>query len=104
MKLPPRFQRGPGERRALVHYEGAIETEGSVAEAQVLARALERTQAPFDSLTHGFHSYTARMHPAIAATLLEAFSAPESRVLDPFCGSGTTRFSGRYDGCFGDGC
>jgi hypothetical protein len=38
---------------------------------------------------HGFHTYPARMHPATAARLIEAFSPMGSRVHDPFCGSGT---------------
>jgi 16S rRNA G966 N2-methylase RsmD len=43
-----------------------------------------------DRGTHGFHAYPARMHPALAASLLEAFSpGPGATVLDPFCGSGT---------------
>jgi len=43
-----------------------------------------------ESLTHGFHAFPARMHPAIARVLLRELSiGPSSRVLDPFCGSGT---------------
>jgi hypothetical protein len=38
---------------------------------------------------HGFHSYPARMHPAVAAGLIAAFSSSGATVLDPFCGSGT---------------
>lgn len=41
-------------------------------------------------LTHGFHTYPARMHSAIARRLLQDFRpAARPRVLDPFCGSGT---------------
>ncbi len=43
-----------------------------------------------DDLTHGFHAYPARMHPAIAQLLLRELAiAPRPTVLDPFCGSGT---------------
>jgi len=42
-----------------------------------------------DVLTHGFHSYPARMHYAVARGLLEALAGTNTRVLDPFCGSGT---------------
>ncbi len=38
---------------------------------------------------HGFHTYAARMHPGTARRLVESFSKPAGRVLDPFCGSGT---------------
>jgi SAM-dependent methyltransferase len=45
---------------------------------------------PRVNLTHGFHAYPARMHPAIARVLLrELASGVAPRVLDPFCGSGT---------------
>lgn len=42
-----------------------------------------------DDLTHGFHAYPARMHPAIAAEVLGEWAGTGTRVLDPFCGSGT---------------
>lgn len=38
---------------------------------------------------HGFHTYPARLHPQTASRLVESFSPPNGRVLDPFCGSGT---------------
>nr|WP_255216523.1 hypothetical protein [Pseudenhygromyxa sp. WMMC2535] len=44
----------------------------------------------FDRLTHGFHAYPARMHPAVARVLLEQLHpGRRAEVLDPFCGSGT---------------
>ncbi len=52
---------------------------------------------PADALTHGFHSYPARMHPAIAATVVHACSP--ARVLDPFCGGGTVLVQARVSGC-----
>ena len=64
--------------------QGSAEVEPEGGEAQPISRA------SYDSLTHGFHAYPARMHPAIARTLLGELSVgPGSRVLDPFCGSGT---------------
>ncbi len=51
---------------------------------------MEAQAAERDTLTHGFHAYAARMHPAIAGVLLDELSpAPGATVLDPFCGSGT---------------
>jgi SAM-dependent methyltransferase len=38
---------------------------------------------------HGFHAYPGRMHPRVAAAIVEAWSRIGDRVLDPFCGSGT---------------
>jgi 16S rRNA G966 N2-methylase RsmD len=52
-------------------------------------RALEAQAEDPDTLTHGFHSYPARMHPALARTVLTALGGAGARVLDPFCGSGT---------------
>ncbi len=45
-------------------------------------------------LTHGFHSYPARMHPGTARRLLQLVDKKQS-LLDPFCGSGTTLVEAR---------
>jgi SAM-dependent methyltransferase len=58
--------------------------------AHLLRAALEAQVGETSRLTHGFHSYPARMHPELARACLAAFSGPGDRVLDPFCGSGTT--------------
>jgi len=55
--------------------------------------ALER-----DRLTHGFHSYPARMHWATAERLLAGLDMAGSHVLDPFCGSGTVLVEARVAG------
>ena len=44
---------------------------------------------------HGFHTYPARLHPETASRLVESFSSPTGRVLDPFCGSGTVLVEAR---------
>jgi SAM-dependent methyltransferase len=44
---------------------------------------------------HGFHTYPARLHPETARRLVESFSPPGGRVLDPFCGSGTVLVEAR---------
>jgi len=41
-------------------------------------------------LTHGFHDYPARMIPQIAERLIESYTPQRGKILDPFCGSGTT--------------
>ena len=50
-------------------------------------------------LTHGFHPYTAKFIPQIPRRLI-AMYAPKSedRILDPFCGSGTTLVEARLAG------
>ena len=94
---PPRDRepRDPNRRRALTNVGGAIDTEGDRADAGRLARALavppatDADDEPARSHVHGFHTYPARMHPVTAARLVNAFAPAGSRVLDPFCGSGT---------------
>lgn len=77
-------------RKPLVELLGADERRGHEATSALLAAALDAAaREPADTLTHGFHSYPARMHPAIARALLASIGRPDDVVLDPFCGSGT---------------
>lgn len=79
----------PG-RRALDNVGGKATAHGDDGEGARLAAILDEAQArDVDWLTHGFHSYPARMHPAVARGVLAAYATPGDRVLDPFCGSGT---------------
>lgn len=79
-----------GSRRSLAAEGGRARTRGDAEAAKVLASALAAIDpAKSDVLTHGFHSYPARMHFGVARTLLSALARPNTRVLDPFCGSGT---------------
>lgn len=58
--------------------------------AQALERCLSvRPAAGLERLTHGFHTYPARMHPDTAASLVALLVAPGQTLLDPFCGGGT---------------
>src|SRR5262245_2914227 len=89
------------QRRAfsVLQHRGRIECGGTAFFARGLTRAL---RSPMDepnlaqALTHGLHSYPARMHPAMARSLIHLLS-PGS-ILDPFCGSGTTLVEGRFAG------
>src|SRR5437867_2123616 len=45
---------------------------------------------PASYLVHGLHPYPAKMHPHIVKALISKFSKANSRIVDPFCGSGTT--------------
>jgi methylase of polypeptide subunit release factors len=76
-------------RASLSNQGGAIATHGEPNAATWLARALQAAEGRADDLTHGFHSYPARMHPGIAASIIDVLSERGARVLDPFCGSGT---------------
>jgi DNA modification methylase len=93
-------------RRALSHVGGPARLSGDRAAAMRLAAALDvptsigsdEAEALARAHVHGFHSYPAKMHPLVARRLIEAFSAPGERVLDPFCGSGTVLVEARLAG------
>jgi hypothetical protein len=83
---------------------GRIFADGIRASADALVAALRAPHVDHDvaeSLTHPFHSYPARLHPATARLLIElvATGAPRNAaVVDPFCGSGTTLVEARAAG------
>jgi len=82
------------QKRALEQIGGPIRTEGR---ADVLAEAWARaSDEDPDTLTHGFHPWPARMHPAIARVVLAA--ARPRTMLDPFCGAGTSMIEARVAG------
>lgn len=65
---------------------------GDSGASAILAEALDAAfaaTADADALTHGFHAYPARMHPAIAKVLVSRLARQGEVILDPFCGSGT---------------
>jgi hypothetical protein len=70
----------------------------------VLVAALEAAQTDketADTLTHPFHTYPARLHPATAKILVEYLgdgAARNQAIVDPFCGSGTTLVEARANG------
>jgi len=68
-----------GEPAAAAALEAAVAHEGRV-----------------DALTHGFHTYPAGLHPGCAEDLLAL--TPPGRLMDPFCGGGTTLVAGRAAG------
>jgi len=54
-----------------------------------------------ESLTHPFHSYPARLHPATARVLIDIIASnvrERALLVDPFCGSGTSLVEARYAG------
>jgi 16S rRNA G966 N2-methylase RsmD len=80
----------PEPRSSLSQRGGEIITHGEPELAAELAAALAAADSDeTQDLTHGFHTYPARMHPRLARELVARFSEPEQVVLDPFCGSGT---------------
>ena len=92
-------------RRALstVAAPGRIGSDGEPAAARALAEALAaaRDREIAESLTHPLHTYPARMHPGTARRLIEGVmrrAKPGSRLVDPFCGSGTVLVEARAAG------
>lgn len=48
---------------------------------------------------HGLHDYKGKFNPQIVASLMNIFRADaNSRIIDPFCGSGTTLLESTYQG------
>lgn len=83
---------------------GRISADGDRALAEALVASLRAPAVDYEvaeSLTHPFHSYPARLHPATARILVEVIadrSRANALVVDPFCGSGTTLVEARAAG------
>ena len=83
---------------------GRISRDGLTSTATVLVEALEAAQTDretADTLTHPFHTYPARLHPATAKILVEFLGEGATRtqpIVDPFCGSGTVLVEARANG------
>jgi len=83
---------------------GRIFADGVRGSAEALVAALRAPHLDHDvaeSLTHPFHSYPARLHPATARLLVELVTtgiARDAPIVDPFCGSGTALVEARAAG------
>ena len=77
---------------------GRVLADGDRETAETLVAALRAPAIAHDvaeSLTHPFHSYPARLHPATARILVEYLAVRDRPVVDPFCGSGTVLVEAR---------
>jgi len=86
------------QRRALSHVGGEIRVVGGSEqdrEKLTYSLSVEPDENATMAHVHGFHTYPARLHPETASRLVESFSSPTGRVLDPFCGSGTVLVEAR---------
>ena len=78
------------KRQSLSHAGGPVDAEGDKDIVSIIAPAMANALPDdHDILTHGFHSYAAKMHPLIARGVIEGLSSADDRIVDPFCGSGT---------------
>ncbi len=98
---------GRKQRRSFTTVKrGRIDTGGDDAASARLAEALRAASDDrvAHELTHGFHTYPARLHPATARLLVSevlgdrAMGRRPPVVLDPFCGSGTVLVEARFRG------
>lgn len=103
MPAPRRKPLPPRPKLALSQTGGPTLVAGEPRTAELLAHALDVRTVDRDRLTHGFHSYPARMHWATAARVLDALDLRGGHVLDPFCGSGTVLVEARVAGCRASG-
>jgi DNA modification methylase len=56
-------------------------------------------------VTHGLHAYKGKFYPQLAKALINLCNLkPEAKILDPFCGSGTTLLEGYLNGEKTFGC
>jgi len=56
-------------------------------------------------VTHGLHSYKGKFYPQLGKGLINLCNIEnDSRILDPFCGSGTSLLEGYLNGLRGFGC
>ena len=82
----------PNARTPLRNVDGKLEMRGDPILARRLADAFrvrkDELEDPIRGV-HGVHPYPGRLHPAWVRRLLAGLH-DEARVLDPFCGSGTT--------------
>lgn len=60
---------------------------GRINNGDLFSLALSNNTA---NLTHGLHRFAAKYIPQVPAWALDEFAGPDSVILDPFCGSGTT--------------
>ena len=98
--MPPRQRRS----LSMPRMPGKLHRDGDSATAKMLVDALTAGQTDretAETLTHPFHAYPARLHPATARVLVELVGDGATRtqpIVDPFCGSGTVLVEARAAG------
>ena len=91
----------------LTYFAGGVNGRGPMETLQSrLERAARagRTRQATRYSVHGLHEYKGKFNPQVAKALLNIFGIdPGQRVLDPFCGSGTTLVECAHAGVLGHG-
>ena len=105
IELGSKVERRQVER--LTYFSGRINSQGFLPTVQArleqAARNGRNKQATRYSV-HGLHEYKGKFNPQVVRALLNIFRIePEQRVIDPFCGSGTTLVECMHLGAVGVG-
>jgi len=86
-RTPPRNK--TKRRASLSMQRGPVRVRGN--QGALLKRFFDvPADGDWRQLSHGFHTYPGRMHLEIPRRILREMANADTRVLDPFCGSGTT--------------
>ncbi len=98
---------GGEEAGRLTYFAGGLNGRGAMETLQSrLERAARtgRTRQATRYSVHGLHEYKGKFNPQVVKALLNIFGInPGQRVLDPFCGSGTTLVECAHAGVLGHG-
>jgi DNA modification methylase len=93
----PRSKPARNERRGVVRVPSNVEE--SIASLRSLPYKKEAMSARnWGHARHSLCSFPSKMKPALASTLVELFTLPDSVVLDPFGGSATVPFEAALQG------
>ncbi len=97
MRAVPRRPQRQRRSLSMPRSPGRIDRDGDSAIAAALVDALvaaQQDRETAETLTHPFHAYPARLHPATAQRLVALVGDGAQRaqpIVDPFCGSGSGR-------------
>ena len=91
----------------LTYFSGIVNGHGTVETLQSRLESAARfgkTRQATRYSVHGLHEYKGKFNPQVVKALLNIFGiVPGQRVLDPFCGSGTTLVECSHVGVLGYG-
>ena len=77
--------------------EGRIPTQQALFETNNAQKVTTRQQTRYSS--HGMHEYKGKFNPQVVRSLINILGiSPGDKVLDPFCGSGTTLLECKHSG------
>jgi site-specific DNA-methyltransferase (cytosine-N4-specific) len=76
-----------------IHYDDKIDyTKQNIIEKQQGQRKSQNTRHG----VHGLHEYKGKFNPQVVKSILNTYSIFNKKILDPFCGSGTSLIEGAF--------